>query len=122
MKKNIKKWFIRELEERNLSFSNLNEQDKVNNLVSIFFNRGDLIEYFDNDCLMRTVRVAMEIVEVELLDLIVLSQNALNDIGLITNIEDVLDGYYEMQYEEQERKALRDRNEQLTKKEIKNGK
>lgn len=120
--KNLKKWLSLELEDKNISFDSLNDQEKINNLVSIFFNRSDLTEYFDNDCLIRTIRVAMEIVDVGLLDLIVLSQNALDRIGLTTNIHDVLDGYYEIEHETQHRKNLRDKMDNMEKlKEMKNG-
>lgn len=112
--KNLKKWFINELKDKEIDFNSLSYQEKMDNITSIFFNRSDLIEYFDSDCLMRTIKVSFEIIdcdELTLLDLIVYSQNALNRIGLKTNIEDVLDAYYKDEYEYLERKALREKKE-----------
>ena len=110
--KNLKKWFINELKDKEIDFNSLSYQEKMDNITSIFFNRSDLTEYFNEDVLMRTIKVSMEIInhdELTLLDLIVISQNSLNRLGLITNIEEVLDAYYKNEYEYEERKALKEK-------------
>lgn len=111
--KNLKKWFSKELNDKGIIFNNLSNQEKVNELVSLFLNRGDLIEYFEKDALMRTIRLSFEIIEGEnsLFNNIILSENALKRIGIETNIEDVLDAYYKDEYEYLERKALREKKE-----------
>lgn len=112
--KNLKKWFINELKDKEIDFNLLSYQEKMDNLISIFFNRSDLTEYFNEDVLMRTIKVSMDIIdsdELTLLDLIIISQNSLNRLGLITNIEEVLDAYYKNEYEYLERKALREKQE-----------
>lgn len=112
--KNLKKWFINELKDKEIDFNLLSYQEKMDNLISIFFNRSDLTEYFNEDVLMRTIKVSMDIIdsdELTLLDLIIISQNSLNRLGLITNIEEVLDAYYKNEYEYLERKALKEKQE-----------
>ena len=127
--KNLKKWFSKELNDKGIIFNNLSNQEKVNELVSLFLNRGDLIEYFEKDALMRTIRLSFEIIEGEnsLFNNIILSENALKRIGIKTNINEVLDGFFLLEFEEQERKELRNKIEKMekfenNKKEFKNGK
>ena len=127
--KNLKKWFSKELNDKGIIFNNLSNQEKVNELVSLFLNRGDLIEYFEKDALMRTIRLSFEIIEGEnsLFNNIILSENALKRIGIETNINEVLDGFFLLEFEEQERKELRNKIEKMekfenNKKEFKNGK
>lgn len=123
--KNLKKWLSKELNDKGIIFNNLSNQEKVNNIVSLFLNRGDLMEYFEKDALMRTIRLSFEIIEEDsLFQNIILSDNALKRIGINTNINEVLDGFFLLEFEEQERKELREKMEEFenNKKEFKNGK